>query len=75
MTLTPLKTSAGAALPQFSTSDRKPIKLTKVVHSDGRISQYPPPEVWDDWTEWDGKEWPKRVARNYTLVPTVCFNC
>jgi anaerobic selenocysteine-containing dehydrogenase len=25
--------------------------------------------------EWDGKEWPKRVARRYTLVPTVCFNC
>ncbi|MCC6299162.1 MAG: molybdopterin-dependent oxidoreductase, partial [Anaerolineales bacterium] len=69
------QTSAGAAIPQFATSDRAPIKLTEVVHPDGRISQYPPPEVWDDWTEWDGKEWPKRVARNYTLVPTVCFNC
>jgi anaerobic selenocysteine-containing dehydrogenase len=69
------KTSAGTSVPQFASSDRKPVKLTEVVHPDGRISQYPPPEVWDDWVEWDGKEWPKRVARRYTLVPTVCFNC
>ncbi|MEK6753721.1 MAG: molybdopterin-dependent oxidoreductase [Chloroflexota bacterium] len=69
------QTSAGTAVPQFTNSDRKPIKLTEVVHPDGRISQYPPPEVWDDWVEWDGKEWPKKVARHYTLVPTVCFNC
>jgi len=69
------KTSAGVTPPQFATSDRKPIKLTEVVHPDGRISQYPPPDLWDDWTEWDGKEWPRRVARNYTLVPTLCFNC
>ena len=69
------QTSAGTSAPQFTDSDRKPVKLTEVVHPDGRISQYPPPEVWDDWVEWDGKEWPKRVARRYTLVPTVCFNC
>jgi anaerobic selenocysteine-containing dehydrogenase len=69
------QTSAGTAVPQFADSDRKPIKLTEVVHPDGRISQYPPPEVWDDWVEWDGKAWPQRVARRYTLVPTICFNC
>ncbi|MEO1232589.1 MAG: molybdopterin-dependent oxidoreductase [Myxococcota bacterium] len=39
------------------------------------MSQYPPPEHWDDWVEWDGKAWPRRVARKYMLVPTVCFNC
>jgi anaerobic selenocysteine-containing dehydrogenase len=69
------QTSAGTAVPQFTASDRKPVKLTEVVHPDGRISQYPPPEVWDDWVEYDGKEWPRKVARRYTLVPTVCFNC
>ena len=69
------KSSAGTSVPQFTASDRKPVKLTEVVHPDGRISQYPPPDVWDDWVEWDGKEWPKKVARRYTLVPTVCFNC
>ncbi|MBK7318768.1 molybdopterin-dependent oxidoreductase [Candidatus Villigracilis affinis] len=69
------QTSAGTAVPQFTDSDRKPIKLTEVVHEDGRISQYPPSDMWDEWVEWDGKEWPKKVARRYTLVPTVCFNC
>ncbi|NOX63712.1 MAG: molybdopterin-dependent oxidoreductase [Chloroflexi bacterium] len=49
--------------------------MTTVIHPDGRMSQYPPPEMWDDWVEWDGKEWPRRVPRRYMLVPTVCFNC
>jgi anaerobic selenocysteine-containing dehydrogenase len=40
-----------------------------------RLAQYPPPERWDDWTEWDPAAWPRKVARRYTLVPTVCFNC
>jgi len=75
MTKTPPKTSAGVTPPQFATSDHKPVKLTEVVHPDGRISQYPPPDVWDDWVEWDGKAWPQRVARRYNLVPTLCFNC
>ncbi|HET9221447.1 MAG TPA: molybdopterin-dependent oxidoreductase, partial [Roseiflexaceae bacterium] len=48
---------------------------TTVVHPDGRVSQYPPADRWDDWVEWDGKEWPTRVARRYMLVPTICFNC
>jgi anaerobic selenocysteine-containing dehydrogenase len=60
--------------PSYTASDRQPIPLT-VRHPDGRMSQYPPPEQWDDWTEWDSKAWPRKVARNYTLVPTVCFNC
>ncbi|MBZ0122154.1 MAG: molybdopterin-dependent oxidoreductase [Sandaracinaceae bacterium] len=57
------------------TSLRSPIKLTTVQHPDGRMSQYPPPGHWDDWVEWDSKAWPRRVARRYTLVPTICFNC
>ena len=75
MAKTPPKTSAGVTPPQFANSDRKPVKLTEVVHPDGRISQYPPPDVWNDWVEWDGKAWPQRVARRYNLVPTLCFNC
>ena len=51
------------------------IPLQTVMHPDGRMSQYPPADKWNDWVEWDGKLWPKKVARNYTLVPTVCFNC
>ncbi|MFQ5568856.1 MAG: molybdopterin dinucleotide binding domain-containing protein [Rhodothermales bacterium] len=49
--------------------------MTTVTHPDGRMSQYPPVEKWKDWVEWDGKQWPRKVARRYTLVPTVCFNC
>ncbi len=64
-------------LPQLSTTESVPEKvdLTTVVHPDGRMSQYPPSSKWDDWTEWDGKEWPRKVARRYMMVPTVCFNC
>ncbi len=40
-----------------------------------RMQQYPPPDAWDDWVEWDQKQWPKKVAKHYMLVPTVCFNC
>jgi len=63
--------------PHFTETKRQPepVDLTTVVHPDGRVSQYPPSDRWDDWTEWDGKAWPKRVARRYTLVPTICFNC
>ena len=32
-------------------------------------------EDWDDWKEYDPREWPRRVERRYTLVPTACFNC
>jgi anaerobic selenocysteine-containing dehydrogenase len=69
--------AAGAAPPAFAESDRQPepVEMTAVQHPDGRMSQYPPPEKWDDWVEWDGSLWPRRVARRYTLVPTVCFNC
>ncbi|GAB4455515.1 MAG: molybdopterin-dependent oxidoreductase [Anaerolineae bacterium] len=39
------------------------------------LAHYPPVEKWDDWVEYDSKAWPKKVARHYMLVPTVCFNC
>ena len=68
---------AGFGLPAFAASDRVPesVPMTVVEHPDGRMSQYPPADRWDDWVEWDGKRWPERVARRYMLIPTVCFNC
>ena len=64
-------------LPEYSVSDRTPekVEMTTVLQEDGRMSQYPPEEKWNDWVEWDGKSWPRKVARHFTLVPTVCFNC
>jgi anaerobic selenocysteine-containing dehydrogenase len=61
--------------PKYSDADETPVDLTTVVHPDGRMSQYPPADRWDDWVEWDSKSWPKKVARRYSLVPTICFNC
>lgn len=66
---------AGQDLPDFADVDPADVKMLTVRHPDGRMSQYPPSEYWDDWVEYSGKEWPRRVARRYMLVPTVCFNC
>ncbi|MBX9696032.1 MAG: molybdopterin-dependent oxidoreductase, partial [Cyanobacteria bacterium] len=41
----------------------------------GELNLFPPKDRWNDWQEWDPKAWPKKVAKSYTLVPTVCFNC
>lgn len=64
-------------MPGFADTELKPerVEMTTVRHEDGRMSQYPPVEKWNDWVEWDGKSWPERIARRYTLVPTTCFNC
>lgn len=66
---------AGQALPEFAEANAQNVHMIEVEHPDGRLSQYPPPEHWHDWTEWDSKAWPRKVARRYTLVPTTCFNC
>jgi len=50
-------------------SQSKPIRIGPTLAS------YPPPDRWDDWTEYDAKSWPKKVERRYSLVPTTCFNC
>ena len=42
---------------------------------EGQLTQFPPMEQWDDWTEYDAEAHPRKVKRNYTIVPTTCFNC
>jgi anaerobic selenocysteine-containing dehydrogenase len=44
-------------------------------YRDARLAHSPPVEQWDSWTEFDPKAWPRKAAREYMLVPTVCFNC
>lgn len=39
------------------------------------LKSFPPPEKWDHWEEYDAKAWPKRIKKQYQLVPTTCFNC
>lgn len=41
----------------------------------GRLSSHPPAEQWERWRELNPKTWPRREEKEYTLVPTVCFNC
>ncbi len=41
----------------------------------GGLMSFPPKERWDDWEEYDGAAWPRKVARRFALIPTICFNC
>jgi anaerobic selenocysteine-containing dehydrogenase len=41
----------------------------------GGLAGYPPVERWDDWEEYDATAWPRKIARRYSLIPTICFNC
>jgi hypothetical protein len=66
---------AGQDMPDFADVDPAQVQMLTVQHPDGRMSQYPPAELWDDWVEYSGKEWPRKVAHRYMLIPTVCFNC
>ncbi len=47
--------------------------------SDEEIAQmyenFPPPDKWDNWVEYDPKAWPKKVKKEYQIIPTTCFNC
>lgn len=39
------------------------------------LDSFPPSDQWEDWTENESLSWPRREKRNYSLVPTICFNC
>ncbi|MCB9671612.1 MAG: molybdopterin-dependent oxidoreductase [Alphaproteobacteria bacterium] len=62
-------------MPGYARDGGSPVDMIEVRQPDGRMSSYPPPDHWADWVEWDAKAWPEKVARRYTLVPTICFNC
>jgi anaerobic selenocysteine-containing dehydrogenase len=39
------------------------------------LTNYPPPERWDDWIEYEARGWTRKQKKSYQIVPTVCFNC
>ena len=41
----------------------------------GSLTQYPPPDRWDDWEEYEATGWARKEKKKYTIVPTTCFNC
>jgi anaerobic selenocysteine-containing dehydrogenase len=40
-----------------------------------KLEKFPHSDDWHHHMELDANAWPKRVERNYSLVPTTCFNC
>jgi anaerobic selenocysteine-containing dehydrogenase len=47
----------------------------KLEAPQGGLASFPPSDRWDDWTEYDPQQWPRRVEKHYSLIPTICFNC
>ncbi len=45
------------------------------LQSGTALTNYPPPEKWDDWTEYEARGWTRKQKKSYQIVPTVCFNC
>jgi anaerobic selenocysteine-containing dehydrogenase len=39
------------------------------------LHRFPPSALWDNWEEYDPRAWPRREKRQYSLIPTICFNC
>src|SRR5260370_5904774 len=39
------------------------------------LASFPPADRWHDWTEFAAAEWPRKVEKHSSLVPTICFNC
>src|SRR5438874_6553996 len=57
-----------------SPSDATPVASRPTMMS-AELASSPPPEKWDDWVEFEARDWPRKVERRYMLVPTTCFNC
>jgi anaerobic selenocysteine-containing dehydrogenase len=45
------------------------------LNEPGDLTSYPPPEKWDDWTEYEALSGQRREKKNYMIIPTTCFNC
>src|SRR5688500_10141414 len=41
----------------------------------GKLTDYPPPDKWDNWTEYEAKSGQRREKKDYMIIPTTCFNC
>jgi anaerobic selenocysteine-containing dehydrogenase len=59
-------------IPDVDQPDTDPIE--RLVPGSA-LTDYPPPERWDDWTEYEAGGWTRKRKRSYQIVPTVCFNC
>ncbi|HIL16480.1 MAG TPA: formate dehydrogenase, partial [Deltaproteobacteria bacterium] len=56
--------------------DKHPEHDLKPVESESPdLANFPAYEDWDDWAEYEAKDWATGKTKRYSLVPTVCFNC
>ena len=39
------------------------------------LRNFPPPETWDHHVATDARAHPRKVKREFMLIPTTCFNC
>ena len=39
------------------------------------LRSFPPPETWDHHVARDARAHPRKVTREFMLIPTTCFNC
>jgi anaerobic selenocysteine-containing dehydrogenase len=53
----------------------KEVEVLPRLTEPNELTSYPPPEKWDDWTEYEATSGQRREKRNYLIVPTTCFNC
>jgi len=71
--------------PSFIEKIAESLKLIPNLHQDeltidrlepgSKLVDYPPPDQWDDWEEYEAKGWSKKEKKHYSIVPTTCFNC
>jgi anaerobic selenocysteine-containing dehydrogenase len=63
----------------MSSADKTPAPLNPAVSEleavGSSLMSFPAPEHWNEWSEYDPAQWPRRVKKHYSLVPTICFNC
>jgi anaerobic selenocysteine-containing dehydrogenase len=76
----------GHKKPSFIEKIAEKLKIIPDLHGDwgapadrlteeGQLTDFPPPEQWNDWVEYEAKSWPLREKKHYSIVPTTCFNC
>jgi anaerobic selenocysteine-containing dehydrogenase len=53
----------------------KDIAMNEFPREGSHLVSCAPVAKWDDWVEYDPAAWPRKVARHYQLIPTICFNC
>ena len=59
-------------IPNLHQEHENPVER---ITEPGTQTKFPPPEKWDNWTEYEATKWSKKEKRNYQLIPTTCFNC